>query len=81
MGGGTLHQHVQEQAGLADHRDLSGDAPLEGHYGLARSAAAPRRLLAQALGVDEIQVSSLHQQGGSPWPPGLRAEAHAPDGH
>lgn len=79
--GGTLHQHVQEQAGLADHRDLSGDAPLEVSYGLAHPVRLrPGSLLAQALGVDEIQVNSLHQQGVATLAPGLRAEAHAPDG-
>lgn len=79
--GGTLHQHVQEQPGLADHRDLFGDVPLEVSYGLSHSVQLVRGgRLARTLGVDDIQVNSLHQQGVATLAPGLCAEAHAPDG-
>ena len=43
----------------------------------APGAAAPGSLLAQALGVDEIQVNSLHQQGVATWPRPARRGARA----
>lgn len=78
--GGTLYQQVQEQPGMLDHREPDA-APLAEAYAPAHAVQlAADSLLAQALGVREIQVNSLHQQGVHHLAPGLRVEARAPDG-
>jgi putative glutamine amidotransferase len=79
--GGSLHQAVQEVAGMMDHRDLPDD-PLEKQYGPAhRVHIAPGGKLAHILdGAREIMVNSLHGQGVDRLAPGLVAEATADDG-
>ncbi len=78
--GGTLHQHVQEIPGRADHRENK-DAPLEAQYGPAHpvEVAAGGRL-AQMLRERSFAVNSLHSQGIDSLAPGFFAEAIAPDG-
>ncbi len=78
--GGTLHQHVQEVPGRADHRE-NADAPLDEQYGPAHpvQVAAGGRL-AQLLRERSFAVNSLHAQGIDRLAPGLFAEAVAPDG-
>jgi len=84
--GGSLHQAVHEQPGLADHRgDSSG--PVEVEYGLAHPVqAVPGGFLARTLqGLSVVEqgrfmVNSVHGQGIKQLAPGLKAEAHAPDG-
>lgn len=78
--GGTLHQHVQEVAGRADHRE-NHDAPLDEQYGPAHSVRVePGGLLAQMIREQSFAVNSLHSQGIDRLAPGFFAEAIAPDG-
>ena len=78
--GGTLHQHVQEQPGMMDHRE-----PPEGSAEILYADAHELHLLpgshyADWMGTDTIRVNSLHQQGIKDLAPGLVAEGVAPDG-
>jgi putative glutamine amidotransferase len=78
--GGTLHQAVQEQPGMRDHRAAS-DAPAEVQYGLAHDIdILPGGRLESILGTGSVQVNSVHGQGAKLLAPGARAEALAPDG-
>ena len=78
--GGTLHQHVQEVPGRADHRETK-DAPLDAQYGPAHKVQVdPGGLLARMLGERSFAVNSLHSQGIDLLAPGFFAEAIAPDG-
>lgn len=78
--GGSLHQAVQEQPGLLDHRDRHDD-PVEVQYGSAHPVQVqPGGLLATLLGESEFEVNSLHGQGVKRLADGLRIEALAPDG-
>jgi putative glutamine amidotransferase len=78
--GGSLHQAVQEQPGLQDHRAAKG-ASAEVQYGLAHPVAIePGGQLAAILGPGSVQVNSVHGQGVKRLADGLRVEARAPDG-
>lgn len=78
--GGSLHQAVQEQPGLADHRDRDDD-PLERQYGPAHEVGVqPGGMLEALLGPQPFMVNSLHGQGVKRLAEGLRVEALAPDG-
>lgn len=78
--GGTLHQHVQEVAGLADHRENPQD-PLERQYGPAHYVNLVEGGQLRALaGADRVQVNSLHSQGIARLAPGITVEAVADDG-
>lgn len=78
--GGTLHQHVQEVPGRADHRSRDDD-PLDVQYGPAHPVHVQRGgLLAQMTTLKTFSVNSLHSQGIDRLAPGLRVEALAPDG-
>jgi putative glutamine amidotransferase len=78
--GGTLHQHVQDVGGFADHRENKED-PLEVQYAPAHDVLLePGGLLRSLAGVDRIRVNSLHAQGVDRLAPGLSVEARAPDG-
>lgn len=78
--GGTLHQRVQEVAGLADHRENK-DEPLDVQYAPAHDVTLePDGLLAKLAGTDRVSVNSLHSQGVDRLGPGLAVEARAPDG-
>ncbi|MGA0610964.1 gamma-glutamyl-gamma-aminobutyrate hydrolase family protein [Caldimonas sp. KR1-144] len=78
--GGALHQAVQEQPGLMDHRAKE-DAPVEEQYGFAHAVhVEPGGLLETLLGSTEFQVNSVHGQGIKRLANGLRVEARAPDG-
>lgn len=78
--GGSLHQAVQEQAGMQDHR-----AP---HHGSEEQMYGPAHavylktggVLHRILATEQIQVNSLHGQGIKRLASGLRVEASAPDG-
>ena len=78
--GGSLHQAVQEQPGLRDHRGAKGaSATLQ--YGLAHPVAVePGGQLAAILGTGSVEVNSVHGQGVKRLADGLRVEARAPDG-
>jgi putative glutamine amidotransferase len=78
--GGRLHQAVQEVGPFADHRSHD-DQPAEQQYGPAHPLhPVPGGLLAGIVGERDITVNSIHGQGVAALAPGLRAEAHAPDG-
>jgi len=78
--GGTLHQAVQEQPGLKDHRAPKGE-PAEVQYGLSHPVdVVPGGLLASIVGRASFEVNSVHGQGIRQLAPGLRVEAVAPDG-
>jgi len=78
--GGTLHQHVHEEADHMDHREDKND-PLDVQYGPAhRVRLAPSGLLAKLADTDELIVNSLHSQGVDRLAPSLVVEATADDG-
>jgi putative glutamine amidotransferase len=78
--GGSLHQAVQEVAGMADHRAPS-DASAEAQYGPAHEVEVmPGGVLASALDRGHFQVNSVHGQAVNRLAQGLRVEARAPDG-
>jgi putative glutamine amidotransferase len=78
--GGTLHQHVHEVDGLADHREDKAQ-PLDVQYAPAHEVVLePGGLLMKLAGADRIQVNSLHGQGVDRLAPDLAVEARAPDG-
>ncbi len=79
--GGSLHQAVQEQPGLRDHRAVKGQPP-EIQYASAHPVQVlPGGQLAAILGSSApIEVNSLHGQGIKRLAPGLRVEALAEDG-
>lgn len=78
--GGSLHQAVQEQPGLMDHRS-DDEQPVDIQYGPVHCVkVVPGGLLETLLGESEFRVNSLHGQGVKRLAAGLRAEALAPDG-
>lgn len=78
--GGTLHQHVHEIAGRADHREDK-NAELDEQYGPAHPVTIlPGCLLADIAGAGIFQVNSLHSQGIDRLASALHADAVAPDG-
>jgi len=84
--GGSLHQAVQEQPGLADHRGDS-NGPVDVEYGFSHPVqAVAGGFLARTLqGLSEVEqgrfmVNSVHGQGIKQLAPGLTVEARAPDG-
>lgn len=78
--GGSLHQAVQEQPGLNDHR--AGPGTPEQQYDFAHEVRVlPGGLLAGLLEEREhIAVNSLHGQGIKRLAAGLKVEAQAEDG-
>lgn len=78
--GGTLHQAVQEQPGLNDHRAPK-DGSAELQYGLSHPVdVVPGGLLSSIVGRASFDVNSVHGQGIKRLADGLRVEAVAPDG-
>jgi len=78
--GGSLHQAVQEQPGLNDHRS-DDDDPVAVQYGpVHRVDVVPGGRLAAIVGRSSFEVNSLHGQGVKQLASGLRIEALAPDG-
>ncbi|MDT8997883.1 gamma-glutamyl-gamma-aminobutyrate hydrolase family protein [Paucibacter sp. APW11] len=79
--GGSLHQAVQEQPGLQDHRARPAPATLAEQYSPAHEIAiAPDGLLGQLLPAPRLLVNSLHGQGIKRLADGLQIEARADDG-
>lgn len=82
--GGSLHQAVHAQPGLADHRaddalDAAGQyAPV--HPVEVVPGGLLERIVAPVVGGTRFDVNSLHGQGVARLAPGLRVEARAPDG-
>lgn len=78
--GGTLYQHVHEQAGFMDHREDT-HASREVQYGHAHQVQLiANGVLAELYGADEASVNSLHSQGVKQLGHGLQVEAKAADG-
>ena len=78
--GGSLHQRVQEVAGMLDHREPV-DEPVDVQYAPRHSVQIQPGGILAGLGLpSEIQVNSIHGQGVQRLAPGLRVEALAPDG-
>jgi putative glutamine amidotransferase len=78
--GGSLHQAVQEQPGLSDHR-APAEASAEVQYGLSHPVdVVPGGVLAAIVGRASFEVNSVHGQGIKRLADGLRVEAVAPDG-
>jgi len=78
--GGTLHQKVQEQEGLMDHREDQNES-YEIQYGLAHDIKlAPDGILSSLTTTSTVKVNSLHGQGIDKLGDGLVIEATAPDG-
>jgi putative glutamine amidotransferase len=83
--GGTLHQHLHEVDGFADHRAGDRKESLDEQYGPVHDVRmAPGGLLAELLPElapgDSFPVNSLHGQGIDRLARDLRVEAEAPDG-
>ena len=79
--GGSLHQAVQEVAGMADHRERKDDTLDQQYAPSHRVLLDPGGRLVQILnGVAEIKVNSLHGQGINRLAASLVAEARAEDG-
>lgn len=79
--GGSLHQAVQEQPGLNDHRAPPGQPPEIAYGEQHQVQVLPGGRLEALLGQHSvINVNSLHGQGVNELAPGLRIEAVAPDG-
>jgi putative glutamine amidotransferase len=78
--GGSLHQAVQEQPGLADHRAADGQPPQLQYADAHPVAVVPGGLLAAVTGRNTFEVNSLHGQGVKRLAAGLQVEATAPDG-
>lgn len=77
--GGALHQKVQEQADMLDHREPEGT--LEQMYAPSHPVHLTEGgMLHRLYGKTEAQVNSLHQQGIKTLAPALEVEATAPDG-
>jgi putative glutamine amidotransferase len=79
--GGTLHQHLNELEGYADHSVGDRKRSLERQYGPAHEVIVARGgVLDSLLGMNRFQVNSLHSQGIDRMASRLRTEATAPDG-
>jgi putative glutamine amidotransferase len=78
--GGSLHQAVQEQPGLQDHRAPEGQPPQIAYAEQHAITVLPGGRLEALLGRGQMQVNSLHGQGVKRLAQGLRVEAVAPDG-
>ena len=78
--GGSLHQHLHEIPGRLDHREPANVARDIEYAPSHPIILAPGGLLARLSGMTDAMVNSLHHQGVDRLAPGLKAEAHAPDG-
>jgi putative glutamine amidotransferase len=80
--GGTLHQHLHEVEGFADHRVGERKRNLDRAYGPVHDVEiAKSGVLARLLpGTDKFAVNSLHGQGIDRLAKPLTVEAKAPDG-
>lgn len=78
--GGSLHQHVEEQAGYHSHKEDPAD-PLDVQYGPSHEVHLQQGGLLRGLaGKDTVTVNSLHSQGVKRLAAGVTVEAVADDG-
>ncbi len=78
--GGSLHQAVQEQAGLQDHRAPADQSVAQQYADSHAVQVVPGGRLEAILQRDSFAVNSLHGQGVKQLAAGLRVEAVAEDG-
>jgi hypothetical protein len=78
--GGSLLQAVHEVEGHRDHRGAEDGEPAEVFAPAHQVDLVAGGFLATLLQRDSIEVNSVHGQGVNQLAPGLRVEAHAPDG-
>jgi putative glutamine amidotransferase len=78
--GGSLHQAVEEQTGLQDHRAPADQSVAQQYADSHAVQVMPGGRLAAILQRDSFAVNSLHGQGIKQLAAGLRIEALAPDG-
>ncbi len=78
--GGTLHQHVHRQPGMADHRELAVETTEQQYAPRHELFLTKDSLLAECAGAGSVWVNSLHTQGINQLAAGLRTLAVAPDG-
>ena len=78
--GGSLHQAVQDQAGLLDHRAPKDKSAQEQYAPVHPVQVLEGGVLQGIVGSGDIQVNSVHGQGIKRLAQGLRVEALAPDG-
>jgi putative glutamine amidotransferase len=79
--GGTLHQHLNELDGFADHSVGDRKRSLERQYGPVHDVIVTRGgVLDRLVGMERFAVNSLHSQGIDRMAPRLTKEATAPDG-
>jgi putative glutamine amidotransferase len=78
--GGTLHQHVHNVPGMADHRELASETTEQQYAPRHELRLTKGSLLADCAGAESVWVNSLHTQGIHQLAPDLRALAVAPDG-
>jgi putative glutamine amidotransferase len=79
--GGSLYQHLADQHPDAIKHDYFSTATQYPRDYLAHSVRVPAgSRLRRVLGVEEVQVNSMHHQGIRRLAPGLTATAFAPDG-
>lgn len=79
--GGSLHQHLHEVPGRADHRSDKSRPWAERYAPRQEVRVQPGGVLDRLLdGADVLLVNSLHAQGIDRLARGLRVEAVAPDG-
>ena len=78
--GGTLHQKVQDEPGMSDHRE-DNELELDLRYAPVHSIEInPDGLFKDVVQCQSAQVNSLHSQGIDRLADGLLWEAKAPDG-
>lgn len=78
--GGSLHQQVQEVAGMMDHREPRG-VPFDQQYAPSHAIRIlPHTPLAEWAGGETAMVNSLHGQGIDRLADGFEPMAYAPDG-
>lgn len=78
--GGSLHQHVEEQAGYHGHKENPQD-PLDVQYGPSHAVnLVEGGLLRRIAGTDRVMVNSLHAQGIERLADRATVEAVADDG-
>lgn len=78
--GGSLHQKVQEVAGLDDHRENLEDELDQQYADSHLISLSPGGLLENLSGKTTVMVNSLHGQGINILADDLNIEATAPDG-
>lgn len=78
--GGALHQKVQDQPGLMDHRAPKADTMAGRFVDQHEVEVKAGGVLSELCGAGSFVVNSLHEQGIDRLAAGLQIEAVAPDG-